>query len=319
MRARVEGSRLDGMACVELPLADPGRATVTLSVPETALASGDALIERVRRLKGAPDVSGRLGMEAKVRLLGAQPYVEGRVWLRDGAVRYKACEASGVAADIPFECGLSARTTGRPFFAFDRASAGRLRAERGRVEFQVTPDELFIDRAEVGVCKGTLQTYSVHLARRDPKADATVYADRIDLGEAVMLAMPFEGRMEGALYGRFPVSLENGKVRLATGYLYSLPGRGGTLRIENPAPVTALLERSGITGEVQAPLARALSDLDFSAIRMELEPKTEGDSVMRIQVEGKSNFKEWPAPVALGLNIHGPLEQLLNTGLKMSR
>lgn len=81
-----------------------------------------------------------------------------------------------------------------------------------------------------------------------------------------------------------------------------------------------LLSRAGIGGEVRKPLSRALSDMNFSTIRMELEPKAEaeGESVFRITLEGKSNDKAWPAPVDLNLNLHGRLEELLNLGLSVS-
>ncbi len=134
-----------------------------------------------------------------------------------------------------------------------------------------------------------------------------------------MMVMPFKGKIEGVLYGRFPVGFDNGQVRLSTGFLYSLPGQGGVLKLDDSAPMASLLNRAGIRGDMQQPLAKALSDMDFSAIRMELEPKTDGDAVLRLKLDGKSNYTEWPAPVALNLNLHGPLEQLVNVGLDWTK
>ena len=134
-----------------------------------------------------------------------------------------------------------------------------------------------------------------------------------------MMIMPFKGKVEGVLYGRFPVGITADRVKLSTGFLYSLPGQGGVLRLEDSDQMLTLLDRAGITGDVREPLSRALSDMDFTVIRMELEPKLGGEAVLRIKLDGKSNFKEWPAPVALNLNLHGPLEELLNLGLSVSR
>jgi len=172
---------------------------------------------------------------------------------------------------------------------------------------------------EVGWCKGSLNAYSVHLVLKNPKDDFVVYADRIDLGEALMMVLPFKGAMQGVLYGRFPVGFDNGHVKLSKGFLYSLPGQGGMLKLDDNTQMASLLEKAGIKGEVQLPLAKALSDMDFSTFKMDLEPGQGDEGTLRIKLGGKSNDKEWPAPVDVNLNLHGPLEELLNMGLNVSR
>lgn len=316
---KVEGSRFGATARARVPFSDPRLCEIDVTLPETELDAEDALAARVKRVDPAVSVTGLLGAEARVRFLGSQPHVVGRMRVSGGKLSRDRLEIGGLGADVAFEAGLGFRTIERPVVTFTSAHAGNIRLDKGRVEFQVTPEELFVDRFEVGWCKGNLNAYSVHLDPRNPKADVIVYADRIDLGEALMMVMPFKGKMEGVLYGRFPVGIDGSRVKLSTGYLYSLPGQGGVLRLEDPAQMMSLLGRAGIMGDVQQPLSKALSDMDFSTIRMELEPKAEGDAVFRIKLDGKSNFKEWPAPVALNLNLHGPLEELLNLGLSVSR
>jgi hypothetical protein len=220
---------------------------------------------------------------------------------------------------VPFESGVFFRTIERPLVSFKRAKAGNVRTDQGRLAFQLTEQELFVDRMEVGWCKGSLDAYSVHLNLKNPKDEFIVYADRIDLGEALMMLFPVKGQIQGVLYGRFPVGFDNGHVKLSTGFLYSLPGQGGTLKLDDPSQMAALLEKAGIQGSVQAPLSRALSDLNFSTFRMDLEQGKGDEGTLRITLGGKSNDKEWPAPVDLNLNLHGPLEELLNMGLDVSR
>ena len=316
---RVAGSRFGVSARARVPLAEPQQAEVTVTVPETELTSDDALAALVKKADADAVVTGRVAADAQVTFLGTHPHTTGRVRLMDGRVVRGGLEVGGIAAEVPFEIGLSFRTIDRPAVTFNSAKIGNVVLSRGRVEFQVTKRELFIDRAEVGWCKGSLNAYSVHLDPKHPKADVIVYADRIDLGEALMMVMPFKGAMEGVLYGRFPVGIDNGHVKLSAGFLYSLPGQGGKLRLEDNASMLTLLEQAGITGDIQQPLSKALSDMDFSALKMDLEPHADGEAVLRMKVDGKSNFKDWPAPVDLSLNLHGPLERLLNMGLDMSR
>ena len=316
---RIAGSRFGATAALRLPLGNPRALDVRVAVPETGLAEDDALTALARQTSGAEEVAGRVSAEADVRFLGGQLVATGRVSVAEARFKKDTVEIGGLAADVPFESGLAFRTVGRPEVSFRRAKIGDLRLDAGRAEFQLSPQEVFVDRVEVAWCKGLLHSYSIHLDPKNPKADVVVYADRVDLGEALMMVMPFKGAMEGVLYGRFPVGIDGSHIRLSTGFLYSLPGQGGKLRLDDAAPMSSLLERAGVTGEVQGPLAKALSDMDFSAIRLELEPKTDGDAVLRVKLDGKSNFKEWPAPVALTLNLHGPLEKLVNVGVSLSK
>jgi len=230
-------------------------------------------------------------------------------------------DVSGITVSVPFELGMEARTVGRPFVAFEAMKAGDIRLDNGRVEFQASPNEFFIDRMEADFCKGKIYTYSIHLDPQEMNADVTVYADRINLGELLVPMLPFEVRqIEGALFGRFPVVINNGSIRLKPGYLYSLPGQGGKFRVENSRELEPWLAMAGIQPDVNTPLAKALGDMDFSAIRIELETDGESnDATLRLGLTGKSNSKEWPAPVDLKLNVRGPLEEVLNMGLKMQK
>ena len=316
---RVSESKLGVDVLASVPLADPRRMTIEVTLPDTELCSDDAVAAAIRDKALGAEVTGHLTAEAKMKFLGSQPHILGRVKMSDGRIHRGKVDVEGVMADISFESGVSFRTIQRPFVSFIRARAGNILFEKGRFAFQLTPQELFADRMEVEWCKGSLRAYSVHLEFKNPHDDFIVYADRIDLGEALMMVMPFKGEMEGVLYGRFPVGYDKGHVKLSTGFLYSLPGQGGKLRLDDNRQMMSLLEKSGIKGDVQVPLSKALSDMDFNTFKMELEPKAEGDGTLKIKMVGRSNDKAWPAPVDLNLNLHGPLEELLNMGIGVTR
>jgi hypothetical protein len=317
--AHVAGSRLGVTLKAAVPLADPRQMVVDMTVTEAEIATDDALAGVVRdKAKGA-EFSGRVSAEAQLLFWGTHPRIVGRVRLADGQVRKDKLSVEGLSADVPFQKGISFRTIDRPVVSFMRAKAGNVCMDQGRLAFQLTEKELFVDRMEVGWCKGSLNAYSVHLALKNPKDDFIVYADRIDLGEALMMVVPFKGLMQGVLYGRFPVGFDKGHVKLSKGFLYSLPGQDGKLKLNDNAQMAELLGKAGIKGDIQAPLSRALSDMDFSTFKMDLEPGQKDEGTLRIKLAGKSNDKEWPAPVDLTLNLHGPLEELLNMGLNVSR
>ncbi|MCL1920911.1 MAG: YdbH domain-containing protein [Kiritimatiellaeota bacterium] len=317
---RCEGSALNIQASAQVPLDAPGQLTVGLEVPDMALGPEDALAAWLRKIDAETRVKGSLAVRADLRLLGSQPYLLGQLDVSGGSLTRGGLDVSGITVRVPFEAGVEARTVQRPFVAFEAMKMGDIRLDNGRVEFQATPREFFIDRMEADFCKGKLYTYSIHLDPQNPRVEVTVYADRIDLGEMLMVTLPFKAdHAEGVLFGRFPVALDNGRVRLKPGYLYSLPGQGGSFRLEDSKPLEALLAQAGIHSDVDRPLAKALSDMDFDAIRVELDTDDDGGAALRLWLQGKSNSKEWPAPVDLNLNVRGSLETVLNMGLKLSQ
>lgn len=302
-----------------LPVADVRQGVLNVALPEMELGSEGVIADAIKARVPDLAVTGKVSAEAALRFLGTQPHVLGRVKVRDGHLVRGNMDVAGVAADVAFESGVFFRTIERPVVTFKQVRAGKLKLDAGRFEFQLTPQELFVDRFEAGWCKGSLNAYSVHLDFKNPKDNFIVYVDRVDLGEAMMLALSFSGQIEGYLYGRFPVGFDRGRIKLYDGFLYSLPGQSGMLRLADSSQMVELLEKAGIRGEVQEPLAKALSDMEFSLARIDLETLEEGQGVLRIKLGGKSNYKEWPAPVDLNLNLHGPMEDLLNLGLDISR
>jgi hypothetical protein len=203
---------------------------------------------------------------------------------------------------------------------FDNLRMGNVTLSNGRIEFQVSEQDIFIDRFEAAFCKGQINLYALRLNPDDLRVNAVVYIDRVDLGEVLMLGLPFRTQQaEGILFGRFPLAYRDHQLKLLPGYLYSLPGQGGKFRIHDSTEIEPYLEQAGIQGTVQKPLAKALSDMDFSQIRVELEAPTADNALLKFKLQGKSNNKEWPAPVDLNLNVRGSLESLLNLGLEMSQ
>ncbi|MCL2104849.1 MAG: YdbH domain-containing protein, partial [Kiritimatiellaeota bacterium] len=318
---RCAGSALNIQVLAQVPLDDPMRLTAGFEIPDMVLEPEDALAVWMRKMDSETHVTGSLAVRADLRLLGSQPYILGQLDVADGRLTREDVDISGIRVSVPFEVGVEVRTVGRPFISFEAMKAGDARLSRGRLDFQVSPKEFFIDRLEADFCKGKIYTYSIHLDPQNPNAEVTIYADRIDLGEMLAPALPFRAeRVEGVLFGRFPLAIDNGNIRLKPGYLYSLPGQGGTFRVDNSHDLEPWLAMAGVQEDVNAPLAKALGDMDFSAIRIELDTnEKDGDAVLCLGLSGQSNDKEWPVPIQLNVNVRGRLETVLNMVLKMSQ
>ena len=319
-RLHCKGSLLDVRSTVRLPLADPGRVTLQAQIPDFRLTKQDAIAAWIQTFDDTLAAEGRCSAELEFRRMDSALYLHGKIAVSEGMLTRQGVKVAGLRADVPFEFKNGLRTCQAPVVAFERMEAGQFVVNQGEVLFQLTPEELFVERARVNFCKGQLNTYSIHLNLKQPNSDLIVYADRVDLGETLMMVTPLKGKIEGVLYGRFPVKIADRKIHLSPGFLYSLPGQGGTFRLDDVQQIEPWLAQAGIQSDVKGPLAKALGNMDFSTLRMELEtPEDKGEAVLRLKIAGKSNDKEWPAPVDLNLNLHGPLEKVLNMGINFSR
>ncbi|MBQ7189610.1 MAG: YdbH domain-containing protein [Kiritimatiellae bacterium] len=317
---RLADSALSLQLQTSVPLSNPQATELQIEIPETTITNGDATLKMALAKLPELELKIQTSLHASLRMYGTRPYLTGNLRLQNGDVKQGTMTVNGISAEIPFGYGVLFRTQGRPYFAFTNAVAGNLQFDDGRVEFQVTPQELFIDRALVSWCNGSLNFYSAHIDWKKPQEVFDFYADRIDMGKAITPFIPFPAQMNGILYGRIPIGYENGKIHLNKGFLYSMPKQGGALKINNPDDLAEYLESAGIAGDVQSPLAKALSDMDFDVLKFDLTPSATNpdDSTLSIKIGGKSNYKQWPAPIDLTLNFHGPISELINFGIELN-
>ena len=190
---RVEESAARLKIRAEMPINDPQKTRISCELPEVELNEQDAIFTPLRKQLVDVTLLTQVAARTDIQFLGTQPQAAGFLHLRDGRMTRKEVTVEGVTLDVPFEAGVTFRTIKRPQFSFKHCKVGNILLDQGRVFFQITPEEFFIDRMEVGWCKGSLNAYSVHLDRREMKDEFVVYADRIDLGEALMMVMPFLG------------------------------------------------------------------------------------------------------------------------------
>jgi len=318
---RAQATTLDLNADLTLPWDAPTHPAIDFIIPETMIGQNDAIATWLKKVDStALEASAKISATGELRMLDGKPIITGRVRVNEGQLTRDTLKIDNIKVRIPFQIADDFTTVRRPYITFDNLRFGNVALTRGKIEFQVNEQDIFIDRMEASFCKGQVNLYSLRLNPDDLRVNAVLYIDRVDLGEMLMLGLPFRTQQaEGVLFGRFPLAYKDHQLKLLPGYLYSLPGQGGKFRVLDSAEIEPYLGQAGIQGSVQKPLAKALSDMDFSQIRVELEAPTADNATLKFKLQGKSNNKEWPAPVDLNLNVRGSLESLLNLGLEMSQ
>ena len=185
----------------------------------------------------------------------------------------------------------------------------------GIVTFQLTPEgTIDVDHAEWRWAGGTIST---GVNRIDPAADDhEVVFDVADIDLARVVALAGIGGLEatGLLSGRIPVSFTGAGVVIAGGVLEAGP-EGGVLRYKPDAAPSALRE----AGETATLMFAALENFEYERLRITLDRKADGDTVVGLHLRGANPSFYDGYPVEFNINISGELDTMLQRGLESYR
>lgn len=198
------------------------------------------------------------------------------------------------------------------------ANIGDIELGAGDASLLVSEHSLLVTESSVAFCGGFLRLYALSFLPERLDAGFTLFVDNIDAGEFLTRLPNFHGTATGRLFGRIPLRIRNGKeVVLRDAFLYSPPGETGKLRIIDPSPIVENLAASGVPKETTDNLSKALADLDYTVLRIDLRRGTDAEeSTIGFQIKGTATDAGKTVPVALAVNFHGALERLLNTGIR---
>ena len=185
---------------------------------------------------------------------------------------------------------------------------------------RVTEKALLVTKASAGFCGGKANLYSLFLNPENLNTGFTLFIDDVNAGEALTHLNGFRGEASGRLHGKVRLFVrEGGKaVRLSDAFLYSTPGETGKLKLLDPAPVTDNLAMAGLDEATRNNVADALTDLDYSVLRLNLKRGDGRSATLSTTVRGTATRGDLSVPVDITLNFNGELEQIINTGLGYS-
>ena len=185
---------------------------------------------------------------------------------------------------------------------------------------RVSEEGLLITQASAELCGGKVNLYSLFLDSKNLNSGFTLFIDDVEAGEMLSHVNGFSGEASGRLHGKVGVFIRNGgkSIRLGDAYLYSTPGETGKLKLANATPVTDNLALAGLDEATRNNVADALTDLDYSVLRLNLKRGEGKSATLSTTVRGSATRGKVSAPVDITLNFNGELEQIINTGIGYS-
>ncbi len=184
---------------------------------------------------------------------------------------------------------------------------------------RATDNTYLITEAGTDVCGGKARIYALFL--RPDKLDAgfTLLLDDIDAGMALERLAGFKGEASGRLHGKLPVRISNGNVMLGDAFLHSFPGEAGRIKLRDSSAFTDKLALAGIPESDRTNVSKALKDMTYDVISLDLNKVDDETHRLSLKVEGKAKGAKTEVPVNLNININGDIHALLNTGIMAKR
>ena len=161
--------------------------------------------------------------------------------------------------------------------AFDRAGVGDLEVTDGRIRYQVEPGGTILVESLTGRwAGGTIGTGAFRISTREAADElgVTIYCDRLNLATVLRQLGVAVADGEGSVNGKVPVRLREGRLIFDDGFLYSTPGKGGTIHVRGAEMITA----GGDANTEVALAAEALKDYEYDWATLRLN--TEGDDLL---------------------------------------
>ncbi len=247
--------------------------------------------------------------------------------LRDGAASMKSGEIplslGGASCTVRLQ-GVGPHFDILPMFvSFTNAAIGTVTLNAGHASLLADQKSLVISEGSVGFCGGFVRLYALYLNFERLSTGFTVFLDGLEVEKFLTMFPELKGTTAtGKLYGRVPLHIfQNGsEIRLRDSFLYTPPGDVGKISVGDAARVEELLANAGLPADVARNLSKALRNLDYDVIRLDLhQPPGGGDGKLTIRLRGESREGKSVTPVDVNISVNGALEKVLNFALKTAK
>ncbi|MBW2467635.1 MAG: YdbH domain-containing protein, partial [Deltaproteobacteria bacterium] len=115
---------------------------------------------------------------------------------------------------------------------FDRITMGDLSLNKGKVVWRLeSPDSIFIEEGAVDWVGGRMFANAVRISPNINEYIVTIFCDRLILSEILTQFGISGAEGEGTVSGRIPLHISKGSIRFEDGFLYSSPGKGGSVKV----------------------------------------------------------------------------------------
>ena len=172
--------------------------------------------------------------------------------------------ATGINAIIELNDLLALESFPGQTLTIDTIEVNKIKIKNAKIRFTIEDGKsLLIENIRFNWCNGLVSTESIRFPQKNNSYFLTFYCDRLEMTQLLKQMGAFNAQGSGTLNGRIPVIYSDGDIAFDNGFLFSTPGSGGKVVIENSDRIIAGIPLDN-PQFVQLDLAQeALKDFDY--------------------------------------------------------
>lgn len=164
---------------------------------------------------------------------------------------------------------------------------------------------------------GTVRVEPFGFHPGETTVEVVIEAESIRAEKVMALTQDLPARVAGPLSGRLPLRYEAGSLQLGTGWLGLAAGGSLEIQFQAEGLLTAGTSPKSSNYAVLKKIEDGLMKLNVTELRLDVRPPdAPGNRSAQLHIVGAPVDPQVKAPVTFDLNVNGPIESLINLGLK---
>ncbi|MCK5695233.1 MAG: YdbH domain-containing protein [Desulfobacula sp.] len=178
--------------------------------------------------------------------------------------------ATGINTKVDFNDLLVPESVPGQVLTIDLIEMNKIEINDARIRFSIEDARsLLIENIRFNWCNGLVSTESIRIPQKNNTYSLNLYCDRLELVQLLKQMGAFHAEGTGTLNGRIPVIYSDGNISFDNGFLFSTPGSGGKVVIDNADMITAGIPMDN-PQFAQLDLAQeALKDFEYKWAKLE--------------------------------------------------
>jgi hypothetical protein len=238
----------------------------------------------------------------------------------------------GIDMNIQIDDIVSIKSAPQQTLSVGQLALGTLKAENLNVDFQLeNAKTLFIEKMQIDWSEGKVNTTAIRIIPGVDEYDVTLFCDRLNLAMVLGQLGAAQADGQGTVNGRIPIHWSKGRLSFDNGFLYSTPGRTGTIKLSGTEVLLSGLP-PGTPQHTQLDIAtEALKDYTYKWAKLNVQTE-DNTLLLKLQFDGKPNrllpfaydqalgqFKRVAGQgqadfkgISIDLNLRSPLNDIIN-------
>ena len=147
---------------------------------------------------------------------------------------------AGINTNIEFNNLLPLQSVPGQVLNIKTIKKNDIKLDDAKIRFSIEQGKsLLVENIKFRWCNGIVSTESIRFPQENNEYSLSLYCDRLELTQLLKEIGAFNSQGSGTLNGRIPVLYSNGNISFDNGFLFSTPGKGGKIIIENSSKITS--------------------------------------------------------------------------------